>query len=63
MRLPCVSAALHLIMVAETVVAPEKIKSGKRVSDASPLKDGDINALIGNSFNEVLKDFKAIIEQ
>ena len=50
-------------MVAETVVALEKIKSGKRVLDASPLKDGGVNASIGNSFNEVLKDFKAIIKQ
>ena len=50
-------------MVTETVVALRKIKSGKCVLDASPLKDGGVNISIGNSFNEVLKDFKAIIEQ
>ena len=50
-------------MVTETVVALKKIKSGKRVLDASSLKDGDINVPIDNSFNEVLKDFKVIIEQ
>ena len=50
-------------MVTETVVALRKIKSGKRVLDASLLKNSGINISIGNSFNEVLKDFKAIIKQ
>ena len=44
-------------------MALKKIKSGKRVLDASPLKDSGVNAPIGNSFNEVLKDFKVIIKQ